>query len=390
MNNQSKNKYLFKIFDGRKGFNEIQNEWQYIVQGIEQKSIFHLYEWHKSLIDSMDDDYASSLFFIVVYKSDVPIGVVSLKAFEIKLWGMKWNILRIPDFLKLDHPLFDFIIDKSNHDGDLVADMVRFINLNCRFGCDLIIFSNILENSSLYTLIKKSHLKNIILEKGKDCYYFQCDTTQDLYQGFSKEFKKSYRNAKNRLQKHKKSKYVIIQDKKEILKSLEIFIEIEASGWKGMTSQKGIGEAIKLDPISMKFYYNLVKNFSNIDGCLMFFLYVEDQPIAGELNLVLDGTLYGLKCAYNEEYSRLSPSNLLLINILKVSMPLLNLKYYNTLTDANYLLRMNPMMHRGHNAYIFNNSFWGYFGLKLFRSKGLVNIYRKFVKPIFKKRDKYF
>lgn len=69
------------------------------------------------------------------------------------------------------------------------------------------------------------------------------------------------------------------------------------------------GSAIAADETRRSFY-EAVANSAQDWICLAL-LYIDDEPIAFEFNLLFDGTLYSLKLGYNTDYARQSPGQVL-------------------------------------------------------------------------------
>lgn len=106
---------------------------------------------------------------------------------------------------------------------------------------------------------------------------------------------------------------VDLQHEPEALDSLlaEAF-QLEASGWKGQE-----GTAIISQPSTREFYTQ-VAHWAADRGCLrLAFLRLDGRPLAFELMLEQDNVVYDLKGGYDEEHRTISPSLLLLQNVLQ-------------------------------------------------------------------------
>jgi CelD/BcsL family acetyltransferase involved in cellulose biosynthesis len=91
------------------------------------------------------------------------------------------------------------------------------------------------------------------------------------------------------------------------------FISIEGSGWKGQE-----GSSIIKCPTNIQSYYEKLIQILADKGLLhMYFLEVEDRAVAGGFSY-MDGDVFQYaKCGYVEDKSSFSPSNLLLMYMLK-------------------------------------------------------------------------
>ncbi|MFC1863535.1 GNAT family N-acetyltransferase, partial [Thermodesulfobacteriota bacterium] len=91
------------------------------------------------------------------------------------------------------------------------------------------------------------------------------------------------------------------------------FIRIEDSGWKGTA-----GTSIKKCTSNYQQYYNsLVTLLADSKALNMYFLTLNNVPIAGGFGYVDGNIFHFAKTGYDENFKSLSPSNLLLLNILE-------------------------------------------------------------------------
>ena len=80
----------------------------------------------------------------------------------------------------------------------------------------------------------------------------------------------------------------------DLVKAVEAFLSIEASGWKGHG-----GTALQCQPDSLAFAR---KAFTESSGCLADVLLLDDKPIAVSLMVKSGRTGFTVKCAYDETY----------------------------------------------------------------------------------------
>ena len=91
------------------------------------------------------------------------------------------------------------------------------------------------------------------------------------------------------------------------------FIKIEDSGWKG-ENKSSIKKAA---PEFQKYYSNLIRLLADKGALSIYFLELNNMPIAGVFGY-FDGDIYHYaKIGYDELYRDLSPSNLLILFIIE-------------------------------------------------------------------------
>lgn len=90
------------------------------------------------------------------------------------------------------------------------------------------------------------------------------------------------------------------------------FCMLESAGWKGAE-----GSAISSMSQTQRFYLDIVRAFSEAGRLLLNFLYLGDRIAAGQLGVITEDSICGLKLAYDEQLSKYSPGNLLINELLR-------------------------------------------------------------------------
>jgi hypothetical protein len=89
-------------------------------------------------------------------------------------------------------------------------------------------------------------------------------------------------------------------------------MKIEASGWKGRD-----GGAIQLDPKLIQFYSALTERLAKLGWLEWQFIEAEGKTVAAHLGVRCGHVLNLMKIAYDESYSSYSPSNVLILQIIR-------------------------------------------------------------------------
>jgi CelD/BcsL family acetyltransferase involved in cellulose biosynthesis len=136
--------------------------------------------------------------------------------------------------------------------------------------------------------------------------------------------------------------------------ALRRFIELEARGWKG----KG-GGAIGSSHDRIRFYEECV-TAAAVKGYLRFYtLWVSSTPVAMEMGLVMGGTYFAPKCAYDERYANCSPGHLLTRFVIE-DLFTIGVKRYDFLGPrARHKTVWAGEVRQHHNTYIFRPSYTG-------------------------------
>jgi CelD/BcsL family acetyltransferase involved in cellulose biosynthesis len=94
--------------------------------------------------------------------------------------------------------------------------------------------------------------------------------------------------------------------------ALQLFYEIERSGWKGAD-----GGAIACNPQTLKFYDEIARMADRFGYLTLYFLEVGGKTIAAQFGLTYNGRYFVPKCAYDESAQNFSPGHLLVNSILR-------------------------------------------------------------------------
>jgi CelD/BcsL family acetyltransferase involved in cellulose biosynthesis len=167
----------------------------------------------------------------------------------------------------------------------------------------------------------------------------------------SKSFRQNLRTANNRAKAVEGLRIESANSLPQLDAALQAFIEVEASGWKS-----SIGTAIKQSDPLKSFYGNLIRKFGPQGQCEIHLLRQNDRPIAGLFLLYSANTLYIPKVGYDEEFSRISPVQLLLEHVFKQNEHRPGITELNLTSDAGWFDVWKPTKSPVSNVYVFNDT----------------------------------
>jgi CelD/BcsL family acetyltransferase involved in cellulose biosynthesis len=98
----------------------------------------------------------------------------------------------------------------------------------------------------------------------------------------------------------------------EVLRAVEIFLSLEAAGWKGRERT-----AMAIDRFRAAFAREAIYSLAAEDRVRIHVLSVGGKPIGAMVVFVEAGIAYTWKTAYDEAYAKYSPGNMLLIELTK-------------------------------------------------------------------------
>lgn len=135
---------------------------------------------------------------------------------------------------------------------------------------------------------------------------------------------------------------------------LEQSFSIEQSGWKG---QKGT--AIAQDNNTYHFYTKLAHSAAKHNNLSMYFLKLDNKPIAFMYGLVYHGVYYIMKLGYEESFKDCSPGLILLSEVIKccISEGLKGCDFLGS--NDEWKLKWSKKVHPHNCLFIFRNNSFG-------------------------------
>ncbi|MBI5783719.1 MAG: GNAT family N-acetyltransferase [Gammaproteobacteria bacterium] len=355
------------LYRGREGFPGLRDPWRQLADSLSKKRFFHLYPWYRSYLESLEKDPAS-VFFCVISRGSIPVGVFPLKRTERKVCGFRFRCLEIPAH---DHMnLSDFIFDKTAANATLLRALVKNVRRLSGESWDLIYVPNALEDSTTAYALQRAPTFLSVTSRAKKSNYVNCDMTYDQ---MAENFKGSFRRNLNRLHRRAselgKLEFSSYRSTEDIQRHFHELLKVEASGWKG---ERGTHTAISCDESSTHFYEKVVEGFGASGQCMLNLLALNGKCIAGQLCLLVDGTLYILKIGFDESYSTIAPGNLIMSELFRQCAEDSQIKTISFITDRDWNLLWGAESMPVYDHYLFNHgTIMGWLGYLACRSKNL-------------------
>jgi hypothetical protein len=377
MHKKPQDKFYVAPFRGKEGLESIRNQWKIVNDNMNGKRFFHLYEWYISYITALEKDDLS-VYFFVVYWNDQPRAIFPLRRTIKDIYGLKLMIFELPQETQM--PFCDFILPKNDDTRDILRAFIGFLNGSHQFAWDVIRLPKVLEDCSILYSLNCTPYPLTISEFVGYCNYLACEPYEQIMKNVSKNFRSNLRKARNKLCKLESVEYSYTRDAALLQQYYKEFLDLEASGWKGI---HGTRSAIKFRSRLPEFYSSLVENFSSIGGVEIQMLRVDGVAIASDFLLWTDNTCYKLKTAYDESYKKYAPGHMLRENLFKRCYETQEAKYINFISNADWHQQWKPLKHKVFTCSLFNKS---PYGLSLFILKRCMKI----VPPLYRSRLRRF
>jgi CelD/BcsL family acetyltransferase involved in cellulose biosynthesis len=338
------------VYHGRPGLAAIASDWCNLLKILPNRRFFHDYGWWKSYMDALDQE-PDMVSFFVVRRGGRAVAILPLKRIKRKWCGLpvqEWELPR-----HLHKPLDDILSDRSVSPTDIIAALTRTLREHSSGRWDVLSFSCVLKESALSEYVTGKHSR-VVTALLKTCDCLACVSSyEDIAEKFSRNFRSNLNKARHKLAREQGVEFQSVTSQPELAASFADFLEIEVSGWKGT---KGTGTAIKLHPDLVQFYQSLIDELGPYGALMINSLRVGDKPIASQFCVKDGDTLYVLKLAYDEDWSRVAPGNMLLEHVIQEGIRSKAFQRVNLVGDPPWFKDWQPDSQNVYNIWLFNET----------------------------------
>jgi hypothetical protein len=181
---------------------------------------------------------------------------------------------------------------------------------------DFLYFNDVPETFSIVELLKKSFYSIPdfeVIEGDVSPYLTIPDSLDELFRGFSSNFRKNLRNGMRRLQReHGKVEVKDYYEIGSLEETMQIFFDLHQKRWTSKREPGAFETKLNRD----MFLYE-AELFSEINCLRLQFLVVNDKPIAVFYGFEHNRVLHYMLGGFDPAYGSYSPSNLLILKILE-------------------------------------------------------------------------
>jgi len=356
-------KLKLKVFRGQSGFNKIKEHWSDLFQNLQKPVYTQSPIWHYAYIKHLCTN-SDSCFYFCIFDNDKLIAIYPLEQTRHRYFFLRLNSL---SFSEHSHFGLNSVIVEDEEDIQYLFNFLYKTLKNQKdIKWNLIYLEQALDGTSAASCMvfdKKLSLQSV----SSNCNVLAILNQEETATHLTKNFKNNLKKARKKLQKIDNVEYRTCTEKHNIDACFEQFLTVEASGWKG---SEGKSSAIKLNTNLREFYKQVMTGFSEFGQMEINILMVNEKPIAVQYAIILANTVFLLKIGYDEQYSKVSPGNMLLEEKLKSYLDQPHLKNVNLITDASWHRSWQPEVINTKNIYNCRNSFIAiYFKIMLFIRK---------------------
>lgn len=285
-------------------FIRLKPVWDALLERCPDNMIYLTHEWMQVYWETLDLEKERRMSVLVVYDGDTPVAIAPFVILTERRLGRRCRVIRL---LGYDGMRSHLILTEKPDEA--VQTILGFLYRNRRIW-DLVELNNLPTDSPntglLIEGLKRSKLPfgyaprrfspYIPLEGGWDSYLASK----------SKSFRKEIRYKRRRAEREYRVEVRRIVRVENIDLLMDKIVEVDARSWRYKT-----GAAIALNPDVRKALYRMTQIANERGWLYVGLLEFDGRPVAYEYKLAYNGTVYGLRIGYDEEYKKFSPGLIL-------------------------------------------------------------------------------
>ena len=302
LSDESVSAFTFTYFHGLAGLEALRPIWDHIFRGCRNSSFHNDWRWHFSLQKYL---IQSDVCYVYVSKGEEAVAVLPLQLVVRRYGPIKRRILILPYHVAVD--LSDILVVDTYRDVPFLGGAIEYLRSNPPCPWDMVQLTQFTERSCLVRQVDLIGASRIPM--GRSAYV--ASTSSDIFDQISK---KQIKNVRRHLRNAETSfggcTFAMAENEADVLAKYQVFLEVEASGWKG---DEGTKSAILFRPDARTFYRETLKLFGKTGQAVVGLLAFGGQPVAAQIGLRTGRRLSLLKIGFDEKYRDYGPGSVALL-----------------------------------------------------------------------------
>lgn len=290
-------------------FDTLRREWNDLWATSASRSAFLSYDWIRCCWQELRHE--NHLRIIVVRDHGAALFIAPLMKSRRNLRGLPAICLTF-----IEHPenqTADFLVHSSDQEGRGLRECFRYLRNSVR-GWHLLSLDKIAGTSPTVQHLRgmsTSSESKSELKSSHKAYYLALSGSWETYLATrSSRFRKTLRNIVNRVDRLGNVSVQSYATTRLSAKVLEQIFAISEASWKS-------GDGIAMTSQRLKFFTELIANPAGEPKVQVWVLEFDGVPVASEIQILDDRTVYALRSDYDERYAEYSPGVYLQHVILK-------------------------------------------------------------------------
>jgi CelD/BcsL family acetyltransferase involved in cellulose biosynthesis len=235
--------------------------------------------------------------------------------------------------------LLDVICPAGEAQCQLLPNAVRFLRRSSS-SPSLLFFDSVLQDSALSRCLAGLGRQAYLTRRVGSTYVIPTDRPyHELLDGLTRKTRSNLRRGRIQLGAKATLRFTSASTPPELESALRMFLELEASGWKG---EAGTRSAMRTKPNQMAFHRRLAATPWNGGRCEINTLHSGDVCVAAQFCVQAGAEYHVSRTAYDERFARFSPGQLLLEETLRRCCHSADVRRVSLVGDAEWLRVWRP------------------------------------------------
>ena len=218
----------------------------------------------------------------------------------------------------------------------------------------IIRIANIPECSSSLECVKanSSRISFIKTNSGQEVYLKIKNSFQEYLDSLNPKFRREIKRQERRLIEQNPITYRISERKQSNQANLDLFVQVESSGWKGEKRT-----SVKENPGDLELFSEATDSFHKKGMIKWSFLQSDSGVISAQIAVKVNTTVFLWKIGYREEFAFYAPGNLLLNKFIEHCHSNSEIEEINFMSGRSWLKPWSPYKRELYNLVIFPKHF---------------------------------
>ena len=317
-------------FRGIHGLEQLEADWRRLLAAIPDHTPHQTYEAHHAFFAHVSR--ADGRFICLALTDGQCVrAICPLEQNTIRILGVQTRVLGLPWRLwDIGH---DVICPSGEAEHRLLPAVIRFLR-RAPDRPKWLVFGAVLDDSALRRCLRALDARAYVTDVMGASDVLDCTMPFEVSVArLSRTFRRNFRNAHKKLAALSGVQFASTSDRAGLEREFEGFLDVEASGWKGDATVRG---AIRLRPDLLAFYREIVAGLGDSNRLEINALFAGGRRIASQLCFRSGATYTVLKIAYDENYARVAPGQLLLERTLERCCRDPQISRLSLVTDASW------------------------------------------------------
>jgi hypothetical protein len=301
--------FSIEYFRGLSGLEALRPQWNQLFRSCRNDSYYNDWRWHYALQKYL---IQTDICYVYVCNREKAVAIIPLHLLVRQYGPLHVRILTFPYHVAVD--LSDILVNEDFADLPFLGAAIEHLRSDPPFPWDEIQLTQFTERSCLVRQIDLFGAVRIPM--GRSAY-----VTSDSSDMSERVSKKQIKNVRRHLRNAETTlggcAFTIATHEEDILAQYEVFLSVEASGWKG---DDGTKSAILFRPDARTFYGELLKLFGETNQAVVNILRFGAEPAAAQIGLRTEGRLSLLKIGFDEKFRDYGPGAVALLKCMDAEM----------------------------------------------------------------------